>query len=133
SRYESAVLTVIDERIVAADGPACRLVGATATHQIVDRELADFVAPGWGEGPPPAAARPDLITVVRLDGALVVSEWRSRPSRWKGRTATRVTLWPLNGDSRRIERLVTGGAAPAEAVVTADSHFGIRSFSARAE
>ncbi len=133
SRDEPAVLTVIGGRIVAADGPACRLVGAAATHQLIGRHLADFVAPGWADGPPPAETRSQLVTVVRLDGELLVSEWRSRPSRWRGRTATRFALWPLDGDPRRIERLVTGGAAPAEAVVTADRRFGIRSFSARAE
>ena len=133
SRYESAVLTVVGGRIVAADGPACRLVGAAATHQVIGRHLADFVAPGWADGPPPAETRSHLVSLVRLDGELLVSEWRSRPSRWNGRTAMRFALWPLNGDPRRIELLVTGGATPAEAVVTADRRFGIRSFSARAE
>jgi PAS domain-containing protein len=133
SRSEIGVLTVIDGRIVAADAGTYRLLGSTSARQVLGRHLADFIAPGLADAAPPDEARAELITVVRLDGELMISEWSARPSRWKGRDVTRFTLWPVDGDPRRIERLATGCASPADAVITADVHFGIRSFSSRAE
>jgi PAS domain-containing protein len=133
SQSEIGVLTLADGRIVAADAGTRRLLGATAARQVLGRPLADFVAPGSADAGPPDEARADLITVVRLDGELMVSEWSARPSCWKGREVTRFTLSPVDGDPRRIERLATGCASPADAVITADIHFGIRSFSSGAE
>ncbi|HEY0397914.1 MAG TPA: EAL domain-containing protein [Acidimicrobiia bacterium] len=134
SPAEVAVLVVVDGQIVAADPKARRLVGAKARRQVVGRDVSDFLAPGWTGTEPTVDMRPELATMVRLDGRLEVVECTSTPERWEGREATRLSLWRLVTDPVRIRQIATGLAVlTADAVIVADTRFGIRSFSPAAE
>jgi PAS domain S-box-containing protein len=129
-----AEVIVVDGEIVAADSQARRLIGARTRRQVVGRDLSDFLAPGWTGADPTVDVRAEVATVVRLDGELEVVEWSSAPERWEGREAARLSFRPLATDPVRIRQLATGLAVTTDdAVVVADTRFGIRSFSPAAE
>jgi PAS domain S-box-containing protein len=129
-------------RIVHASDHALELLGASSPLDIVGRNVASFVAPrsvgalsarqataDAGRWP-----RPEIITLVRLDGREVHVEVATTPVEWDGRPVRQATLWPLEGRTDRLRALVTGvGADVSDAVIITDVHLRIESFNTAAE
>ena len=129
-------------RIVHASDHALELLGASSAADVVGRDVASFVAPrsvgalsarqasaDAGRWP-----RPEIITLVRLDGREVHVEVATSPVEWDGRPVRQATLWPIEGRTERLRALVTGvGADVSDAVIITDAHLHIESFNAAAE
>jgi PAS domain S-box-containing protein len=129
-------------RIVHASDHAVELLGASSPVEIVGRDVASLVAPrsvgalsarqataDAGRWP-----RPEIITLVRLDGREVHVEVSTTPVEWDGRPVRQATLWPIEGRTERLRALVTGvGADVSDAVIITDVHLRVDSFNAAAE
>jgi PAS domain S-box-containing protein len=129
-------------RIVHASDHALSLLGASSAVEIVGRDVASLVAPrsvgalsarqataDAGRWP-----RPEIITLVRLDGREVHVEVSTTPVEWDGRPVRQATLWPLEGRTERLRALVTGvGADVTDAVIITDVHLRVESFNTAAE
>ncbi|MEA3054643.1 MAG: hypothetical protein QOD30_75 [Actinomycetota bacterium] len=129
-------------RIVHASVHALELLGASSPGDVIGRDVASFVAPrsvgalsarqattDAGRWP-----RPEIITLVRLDGREVHVEVATAPVEWDGRPVRQATLWPIEGRTERLRALVTGvGAEVSDAVIITDGHLRIESFNPAAE
>lgn len=137
-----ATVVVVDGKIVHANPAALELVGAAQVPDVVGREFFDFVAPrslgaavarqqGATRG---RTLRPDLITMVRLDGVDVLVEIVAVPVVWDGQPASQVTLWELGDDTSKLRELAVGiHSDVAEAIIITDTRLRIQSFNPAAE
>ena len=138
----SPTVLIDGTRIADASRDALELLGASSVLDVVDRDVSSFVAPrsvgalsarqattDAGRWP-----RPEIITLVRLDGREVHVEVSTTPVHWEGRTVRQATLRPIEGRTERLRALVTGvGADVTDAVIITDVHLRIESFNAAAE
>jgi PAS domain S-box-containing protein len=128
--------------IVHASADALHLLGAGRPDQVVGRDVADFIAArsiaALGARRATAEAgqwpRPEIITLVRVDGREIHVEVSTTPVTWEGRNVRQVTLWPIEGRTERLRELVTGiGVEVPDAVIITDTDLRIESFNEAAE
>ncbi|MEX2294638.1 MAG: EAL domain-containing protein [Acidimicrobiales bacterium] len=137
-----ATVVISEEVVVHANDAALALVGADDASQVVDRNLFEFIAPqsiGAAIARPNAVddrqwARPEVITIRRLDGVELPVEVAAMPVLWEGAPASQVTLWDLAGDTSTLRELATGIRGDvADAVIITDTRLRIQSFNPAAE
>lgn len=137
---EDATVVLVGAQIKYASPAALELVGATDLSEAVGHDVDHFIAPNslgavasrretleQGRSP-----RPETMTLVRLDGKVVLVEVASRPVMWNGEHAIQVTVWELN--TAKLQELAIGVRTDVtDAVVVTDSKLRIQSLNAAAE
>jgi PAS domain S-box-containing protein len=141
-RSRDATVVVVGNVVVYASAATLTLVGAHDLSDVVGRDVLDFVAPqslGASQARQESAThgrwpRPEVITLVRLDGGERLVEVASAPVLWDGAPASQITLWDVSSDSSKLRELATGiRTEVSEAIIIADARLRIQSFNPAAE
>jgi PAS domain S-box-containing protein len=141
-RSRDATVVVVGNAVVYATPATLTLVGAKDLSDVVGRDVLDFVAPqslGASQARQESAThgrwpRPEVITLVTLDGCERLVEVASAPVLWDGAPASQITLWDVSSDSSKLRELATGiRTEVSEAIIIADARLRIQSFNPAAE
>ena len=136
-----ATVVITGTTIVYADAATIEIVGARRIDDVIGRDMFEFVAPRsigatqarYENARSGRWPRPELITLLRVDGREVVVELSSAPVIWDGEPSSRIAMCTLDGSSSRLQQLVTGiGTDVEDAVIIADAESRIQSFNAAA-
>lgn len=139
---EDPTAVIQGELIVHVNAAAVALVGAADAAEVEGRPFLDFIAPcsigasmaRYEEARGGRWARPEVLTIRRVDGEEVHTEVASFPVLWRGEQASQITLWDLSQDTSTLRELATGVRGDvSEAVIVCDARLRIQSFNPPAE
>jgi len=128
--------------VVHASNEALQLLAARRPSDVVGHQVAEFIATrsiaalGTRRATSDAGhwPRPEIVTLVRVDGQEIHVEVATTPVTWEGEEVRQVALWPIEGRTERLRELVTGvGVDVADAVILTNPDLRIESFNAAAE
>lgn len=108
-----AIFMFTDDRVAYANRAGLALLGAQAAEEVVGRSRFDFLHPGDREE---SRARVEAMThgkrlarvvhrIVRVDGAVVLGEIASAPTRYRGRPAVMAVVRDVTERQRQMEAL----------------------------
>ena len=135
-------IVIVGATIVFASDEALALMGATTAEEAMGRDLFDFVAPqslSAASARHESAklgvwARPEVITLRRLDGIERAVEWTSTPVSWHGESASQITIWDASTLDLIRHHALGLRTDVADAVIVTDlKDFRIQSFNFAAE
>lgn len=139
---EAATVVVVDGCIVEISLSALAMIGVDDAAQVVGRSVFDFIA-ATSMGAAVARreqverqrrVRPEMLTIVRADGAERLVQVETSIVMRHGRPASEITLWGDTDETSFVQEMVIGVRSEvADAVVVMDAELRIQSLNVAAQ